>query len=153
MEKENIELSPEECTELKQFSKKGIHSIRLVNRAKIILALDISEGREAETQESIAKRIGVSRRTVNTVKSDFLAAQSVSSFLQRKKRETPPIEPKITGEVEARIIALACSEVPKGFAKWTLKLIAGKCVELQYIDSISHTSVRRVLKKTNLSPT
>ena len=153
MEKENIELSPEERTELQQFSTKGVHSVRLVNRAKIILALDTSDGREAETQESLAKRIGVSRRTVNTVKSDFLAAQSVTSFLQRKKRETPPIEPKITGEVEARIIALACGEVPQGHAKWTLKLIADKCVQLGYIDAISHTSVRRVLKKTNLSPT
>ena len=147
MEKENIELSPEERTELQQFSTKGVHSVRLVNRAKIILALDTSEGREAEIQKSLAERIGVNRRTVNTTKSDFLASPSVSAFLQRKKRETPPIEPKITGEVEARIIALACGEVPQGYAKWTLQLIADKCVQLGYIDAISHTSVRRVLKK------
>jgi len=153
MERKNIELSPDERKELKQFSTKGIHSVRLVNRGKIILALDTSEGRKAETQESIAKRIGVSRRTINTAKGDFLLSQSVSSFLQRKKRKTPPIEPKITGEVEALIIALACGEVPKGHAKWTLKLIADRCVQLRYIDAISHTSVRRVLKKQNLSLT
>jgi hypothetical protein len=149
MERKQIKLSTEERTELMRFSTTGVHSVRLVNRAKIILALDTSEGRKAETQESIRMRIGVCRRTVNDVKRDFLLANSVSEFLKRKKRATPPIEPKITGDIQAKIIALACSEVPPGYAKWTLQLIADKCVELRYIDSISHTSVGRVLKKTN----
>jgi transposase len=151
MERKDIVLSAEERVELKRFSTKGMRSVRLVNRAKIILAFDTSEGRKAETQESIAKRIGVSRQTVNNAKRDFLATQSVAMFLQREKRATPPVEPKITGDVEARIIALACSEVPAGYAKWTLQLIADKCVELQYISSISPSSVGCVLKKTNFS--
>jgi len=66
---------------------------------------------------------------------------------------TPPIEPKITGELEARIIALACSKAPPGYAKWTLRLLASKCVELQYADSLSHMTVNRLLKKRNLSLT
>jgi hypothetical protein len=149
MKRNVINLSTEERAELERFSTKGVRSVKLVNRAKIILALDISEGRKAETQESIAERLGISRQTITVSKRNFLAAQSVSEFLQRKKRKTPPTEPKITGDVEARIIALACSEVPAGYARWTLKLLADKSVELHIIDSISCSSVMRVLKKRN----
>jgi transposase len=152
MERKAIELSPEERSGLKQFSKKGIHSVRLVNRAKIILALDTSEGRKADTQETIAKRVGVCRQTVNDAKQAFLKAGNTAEFLQRKKRSTPPIEPKVTGELEARIIALACGKAPKGCARWTLQLLADKCVELHYVDTLSSMSVCRVLKKRNSNP-
>ena len=148
-----IELSGSERKALEQFSKTGIHSVRLVNRAKIILGLDESEGRKKETQTVIAERVGVSRQTINDAKNAFLAAESVDKFLQRKKRETPPVAPKMTGELEAHIIALACGEVPEGYAKWTLRLLADKCVELGYADSISPMTVSRVLKKRNLSHT
>jgi len=87
---------------------------------------------------------------VNDTKKAFIAAESICEFLQRKKRETPPVKPKITGEVEAHIIALACSPVP-GCAKWGVRLLADKCVELNYIDSISFKPVQRVLKKHSLS--
>ena len=151
MKKEQVVLTQEERKELEQFIKTGVRSVRLVNRAKIILALDTSEGRIAQKQEEISKNVGVSCQTVNDTKRDFLAAGSVSDFLKRKKRETPPVEPKITGELEARIIALACSEVPAGYAKWTLRLLAENCVELQYIDSMSHMSISRLLKKHSLN--
>jgi transposase len=144
-----IQLSKSERKELERFSRTGTRSVRLVNRAKIILSLDESEGRKKETQAEIADRIGVSRQTVYDAKKDYLGAQDVSKFLQRKKRETPPVMPKITGDVEARIIALACSEVPQGRAKWTLRLLADKSVELGYVDSLSHTTVSRLLKKRN----
>jgi hypothetical protein len=90
---------------------------------------------------------------VNEAKRDFLAAESVAVFLQRKKRDKPPVEPKITGEVEAKIIALACGKVPEGRARWTLQLLADKSVELKFIDSITDMSVHRLLKKHNLSLT
>lgn len=64
-----------------------------------------------------------------------------------KKRETPPVEPKVTGDVEAHIIALACGDPPKGYAKWTLRLLADRSVKLGYIESISHMQVGRILKK------
>lgn len=67
----------------------------------------------------------------------------------RKKRVKPPTEPKITGEVEAKIIALSCSEPPVGRARWALRMLADKAVELGYIESISHESVNHVPKKTN----
>ena len=153
MKKNQITLRAEQREELEHFSKTGTHNVRLVNRAKIILALDTSEGKKATKQIEIAQRLNVSRQTVNDAKRDFLAAESVSTFLQRKKRTTPPVAPKVTGELEARIIALACGAVPEGYAHWTLRLLADKCVELQYVDSLSHMTVMRILKKRNLSLT
>ena len=151
MRRKRIELKLRERAELEQFCNKGVHSVRLVKRAKIILALDQSGGRIAEKQEVLAARIGVSRQTIIDARDTFLALKSVTLFLQRKKRETPPVPAKMTGELEARIIALACSKVPKGYARWTLRLLAEKCVELQYSDTMSHMSISRLLKKTNLS--
>ena len=148
-----IELSTIERNELEKFTTTGKHSVKLVNRAKIILELNEADGRKPLTQEKIAEKIGVTRQTVNDAKQAFIAADSISAFLKRKKRETPPIKPKITGDVEAHIIALACSPVPEGYAKWGVRLLADKCVELNYIDSISFKSVHRVLKKHNLNRT
>lgn len=146
-----IKLDEKVRSELEKFTKTGTHSVRLVNRAKIILELDKANEHKMLTQAAIAEKIGVSTQAVYNVKKAFLAADSVSAFLQRKKRETPPRQPKITGEVEAHIIALACSPVPEGYAKWSLRLLADKSVELNYIDSISFKSVHRILKKHNLS--
>ena len=123
----------------------------LVRRAQIIMALDTSEGQSASRQEDIARIIGVSRQTVNDAKRDFLAAANIESFLRRKALEKPPVEPKITGEVEAKIVAIACSKPPEGKARWTLEMLADKTVELKILDSISQMSVCRTLKKHNLS--
>ena len=153
MKKSQIMLAKEDRQKLEQFSKTGVHSVKFVNRAKIILALDTSEGRKADKQNDIAQRLDVSRQTVNDVKRDFMAAENISAFLQRKKRITPPVKPKLTGELEARIIALSCSEVPQGYAKWTLQLLANKCVELNYVNALSHMTVSRLLKKHNLNLT
>jgi hypothetical protein len=137
--------------ELEKFTKTGRRSVKLVSRARIIFELDEANGRKPLTQEMIAERVGVSRQTINSAKQAFLKSDSITAFLQRKRRETPPVQPKITGGVEAHIIALACSPVPEGHAKWSLRLLAEKCVELNYIDSISFNSIRRVLKKRKLS--
>jgi len=153
MRKEQIKLTVKERAELEKFCAKGKRDVRLVKRAKIILALDTSGGRTPDRREVIAARIGVSRQAVNNIKRDFLALKNTAIFLQRKKRETPPVPAKVTGELEARIIALACSEAPKGYARWTLRLLADKCVELCYSDTMSHMTISRLLKKTNLSLT
>lgn len=151
MKKNEIILTAEQRNELKKFSKTGIHSAKIIKRAEIILLLDTSKNGKTVSFEEISKRLGVSVTTVSNVKMDFIAAENTNAFLQRKKRETPPIAPKITGDVEARIIALACSEAPAGHARWTVRLLADKSVELQIIDSISYKSVQRLLKKHSLS--
>ena len=153
MKKNEIKLTSEQRQELEQFCKKGVHNVRIVNRAKIILLLDTSENRKATSQEEIASQIGVSRQVVNNVRRDFQAANSVSAFLQRKKRKTPPVAPKVTGDIEARVIALACSKPPEGCARWTLRLLSDKSVELGVINSISYRTVGSLLKKHNLSLT
>jgi hypothetical protein len=153
MRKEQIKLTNEQREELEKFSNTGVHSARLIKRARIVLLLDTSQTGKPETFVEIVKRLEVSMQTINIVKSNFLSAASVTAFLQRKKRETPPVKPKVTGESEARIIALACSEVPKGYARWTVRLIAEKSVEMQLIESISRNTVHRLLKKHNLSLT
>jgi hypothetical protein len=150
MKKKRIELKVKERAELEKFCSKGVRNVKLVNRAKIILGLDQSGVRIPEKQEELAKRIGVSRQTIISARDTFLSLKNVPLFLQRKKRQTPPVPAKITGELEARIIALACSKAPQGYARWTLRLLADKCVELQYSDSMSHMSISRLLKKTNL---
>jgi len=153
MKKNEIKLTAEQRSEFERFSKTGVHSAKLIKRAEIILLLDTSESRKAITFEDISRRLDVSVTTITNVKKDFFEAESVNAFLQRKKRDTPPVEPKITGEVEARLIALACSEAPAGCARWTVRLIADKSVELQIVDSLSFKSVQRLLKKHNLSLT
>ena len=151
MERKFVRLTMKARAEMERFCTTGVHSVRLVNRAKIILALDTAGGRTVEPQASIAERVGVSRQAVNNARRDFLAVNNVTMFLQRKKRATPPVPPKITGETEARIIALACGKAPKGYARWTLRLLAEKCVQLHYSDSMSHMTISRLLKKHNLS--
>jgi len=151
MKKNRIELTAEQRDELERFSKTGVHSVRLVNRARIILLLDTSEGKEAVKFKDISQQLGVSMPTITKVRTEFSVAESVSTFLQRKKRESPPVAPKITGDVEAKIIALACNEPPKGCARWTLRLLSDKSVELGLIESVSYRTVGSLLKKHNLS--
>jgi len=153
MKKNEIKLTAEQRKELLKFSKTGTHSAKLIKRAEIILRLDTSESENAMTFGEISRQLDVSETTITKVKKDFFAAEDINAFLQRKKRNKPPVEPKITGEVEARIIALACGEVPAGSARWTVRLIAEKSVELQIVDSLSFKSVQRLLKKRNLSLT
>ena len=153
MKKNEIKLTVEQRKALQKFSKTGVNSAKLIKRAEIVLQLDTSESGKTVTFEEISRRLDVSVTTITNVKKAFLAAEDVKAFLQRKKRDTPPVEPKITGEVQARIIALACSEVPAGRARWTVRLIADKSVELQIVDSLSFKSVQRLLKKDNLSLT
>jgi hypothetical protein len=153
MESNAIYLSSEEREILTKFSRTGKRDVRLVNRAKVILALDRT-GKQGHLRIGrISESVGVSRQAVNDIRADYLSAENVTEFLKRKKRETPPVAPKITGEVEARIIALACSEPPKGYARWTLRLLAGKAVELGFVNSLSNVSVHSVLKKRSISLT
>jgi len=149
----NILLSESDREELKKFSTTGTHSVKLVNRAKIILALDTSQGRKKQTYKTITNHLNTSYQTIHDTKKSFLAAKNLTEFLQRKKRTTPPTPPKIIGETEAHIIALACTKPPEGYAKWTLRLLADKSVKLGYTDSLSHMSIKRLLKKQNLSLT
>ena len=102
------------------------------------------------TVSEILKAYHTTPTTVQTVRSSYYE-KGLEATINRKKRETPPVPAKVTGEVEAHVVALACSEPPEGYSKWTLRLLADKTVELGYIDSISHVTISTILKKMNLS--
>lgn len=153
MENNIIMLNEEQRKELGNYSKNGKHDVHLVKRAKVILALDRSNKKDHLRITRIAEQVGLSRQAIYDIRDDYLSASEVGEFLVRKKRETPPVPAKVTGDVEAHVIALACSEPPKGCARWTVRLLAEKSVELNYVDSLSHMTVERLLKKRNISLT
>ena len=153
MEKGVIYLSEEQRGELERCVKDRRNGVRMITRAAVILKIDRSNKKEHLRISRVIEETGVSKQGVYDIRASFLEAESVKAFLTRKKRETPPVPAKITGEVEAQIIALACSEPPAGYSKWSLKLLANKSVELGYVDSLSHMGVCRLLKKHNLSLT
>jgi len=151
MESNAIMLNEEQRAELTKYTRSGVHSVMEIRRAKAILSLDRTNKKEHLRVGRICEAVGLSRQGLNEIRKDFLESSSIEVFLKRKKRETPPNPPKITGEVEAHIIALACSEPPEGCARWTVRLLANKAVELSYVDSLSHTAVNQLLKKRNIS--
>lgn len=148
--KYHVRLSPEERNTLLDLVSKGSATAKAIMHANVLLAAD-ENGDERISEAEIAKRFHVNQQTVHAIRQRY-AENGLNAAVVRKKRETPPIEPKITGEVEAKIIALSCSAPPNGRSKWSLRLLADKAVELQYIDSISHEAVGRLLKKRTQAP-
>jgi transposase len=146
-----VYLSAEEREELEGIIKKGKHSAATIRRANILLDLDENNGNVGK-QEEIAKRFKTSTATIYNVSRQFVE-EGMQATLYRKKRETPPRQPIATGDVEARIIALACSQPPKGRSRWTLRLLEEKVVELQIVETISDNTIGRLLKKHRLSLT
>jgi len=144
-----VKLTSKERSDLERFCDTVGSSTRLARRAQLILALDSSDDRNPDRNAAIARRAGVSRQTLNTVRHDFLNAKDVPTFLQRKKRTTRSVAPKIDDKTEARIIELARGDPPEGHSRWSLRLLATKCVELRVCNSMSHTTISRLLKKQN----
>ena len=145
-----IELNETERKILMDIVKKGNSPARTIMRANILLASD--RGNKYMTVAEIAATFNTTPTTVHNVRTSYVN-RGLEATINRKKRETPPVPAKVTGDIEARIIALACGEPPEGYSRWSVRLIAEKCIELNYIDSISHMTVSRILKKTNLSLT
>lgn len=151
IQKYDVSLSATERKQLTKIVKSGNMPARTIMRANILLAVD-RNGKSPMTVQEAALAFNTSSTTVQKVRACY-AERGLDATLSRKKRDSPPVAAKVTGEVEARIIALACADPPKGYAKWTLRLLADRSVKLGYVDSISHTQVGRILKKTNLSLT
>jgi transposase len=129
---------------------KGSHTSQTFRAACILLNCDEDRYSEKVTNEQISKVLKVGMRTIYRIKKKFIE-EGFEAVLER--RPTVRIyEKKMDGDTEAKLITLCCSEPPKGFAKWSLRLLADKMVELKYVESITHVTVRSVLKKTNLSP-
>ena len=148
-----IWLSEEEQIYLKSFVKNGEHKAKEIIRARVLLMLDRTGKTDHVRYNRTAEYAGISVQAVYNMRDEYLANQDIDAYLTRKKREIPPVPAKVDGKVEAEIIALACSEVPEGHSRWTLRLLAEQAVKLDIIDSISYVRVRDILKKRNISLT
>ena len=143
-----VTLREEERKKLLEITKKGNHSSRKVIHALILLNADRGKYSDGfRTNESIAEYLQVGERMVDRIKKRFVE-DSLESALEDKPSERA-YKRKADGDLEARLIALSCSEAPEGFARWSLRMLADKMVELEYVESISHETIRRILKKTN----
>lgn len=146
-----IDLSTEERDLLHKIIKTGTLTARIIMRANILLSSDIHASQSHTTAE-IAEMLHTTKTTIQNVRKSY-AENGLGHAINRKKRSTPPVPAKVDGDVEAHIIALCCSQPPEGYARWSVRLLSDKCVELGLIESISHMTISRTLKKMNLSLT
>jgi hypothetical protein len=127
----------------------GTHPARMIMRARVLLALDGRDGSPAE-RVLVARRIGVTETTVRSVAERFVETDgNVEATITRKRRATPPVPSVITGDVEARLIALACSTPPPGRARWSLRLLEERVALIEELPDLDHSTIGRVLKKRN----
>jgi hypothetical protein len=148
-----VRLNVSDRAKLTKLVSSGSHPARMITRARVLLALDESQG-DAPDRHVVADRVGTSESTVYLVAKAFtIHGGLVEDVIGRKKRETPPVEPKITGDVEARVIALACSQPPPGRQRWTLRLLEKHVVLTEGIPPMDHSTIGRVLKRGRLSLT
>lgn len=148
MKKYKVTLTEEERSELKTLSSKGSHRSQKVLNALILLNCDESEFQDDRSiNEVVASVLQISMKKIDRVKKRFVE-EGFDIALNGRKGERIYAK-KADGDFEAHLVALSCSEPPEGFARWSLRLLADRVVELNYIDSISHETVRRVLKKRN----
>ena len=147
-----VTLTPEERQRLTRLLSAGKRAARTLTRARILLKADQAEGGPAWDDAGIARALDCGLRTVERVRRRFVE-RGLGAALARKRQDRPSRQRKFDGAQEARLIALACSEPPVGRARWTLKLLADKLVELEVFDGVSDETVRRVLKKTSSSRT
>jgi transposase len=147
----HVRLKKKERAKLLDIVSKGKTSAKGIMHANVLLSADENSSEPHKNEVEIANLFHVNQQTVHTIRQRY-SKGGLEAAINRKKRDTPPVEPKITGEVEAKIIALSCGSPPQGRSRWSLRLLADKAVELQYIDSISHEAVGRLLKKRTKAP-
>ena len=134
-----ITLSLKDQKFLEQLLSKGTSPARTIRRAQILLNSN-RKGKKQYTTEELADLLSTKKQTVSRVLKEYEV--SGIECIYRKKRKTPPVESKITGEVEAHVIAMACHNPPEGYCRWTLRLLSERMVQMNYIDKISHTASR-----------
>jgi len=147
MIKYKVTLSMEERQELMGVVSKGSHTSQEYRTAYILLNCDEGENGEKITGQQISRVLKVSARMIDRAKQRFIE-EGFEACLGRKPQSRTKAK-KADGELEAQLIALSCSKAPDGFARWSLRLLAEKVVELKYVESISHETIRKVLKKTS----
>ena len=148
MKKYIVRLSKEERKSLKSLISSGKGPARMFARARILLKADIGEDGPGWREDKISEAVDVTVQTVERVRNQ-LVEEGLEAVLRRRKYIQKVSRRKVDGDVEAHLIVLFCSKAPEGYSRWSLRLLAGKMVELGYIESISYEAVRRTLKKTS----
>ena len=147
-----VTLTQQERKELEALTRRGkTHARRFIN-ARALLLCDAGPDGPAWNVADISVALGVCSRAIEHLKKRFVEG-GFEAALERKQREKPPREVIFDGAFEARLVALACSDTPEEHRRWTVRLLADKAVELNIAESVSHMTVQRVLKKTNLNLT
>jgi transposase len=144
----SISLTDEQRSELTQLTRSGTVAARTLTRARVLLLADRSQG-ERRSNQSVAQATGLHHVTVGHLLHRFVG-EGLDATLYDKPR--PGKAPKVTGDIEAHLVMLACSDPPEGAARWTLRLLADRIVAQSDLDSLSHVTVGERLKKMNLSP-
>lgn len=147
MAKYKVTLTKDEREELMSIINKGKHTSQKYRNSYILLNCDQGEYSEKVTNAQISKVLKLGMRTIDRVKKRFVE-EGFEAVLERKLPDRE-YERKADGNLEAQLIALSCGDPPEGYARWSLRLLADKLIELKYVESISYETVRRTLKKTN----
>jgi len=148
--KYRVKLSQAQREILKELTSSGTIKVRVYKRARVLLLADEGHSDGSKSDKQIATQVDISIPTIQRVRRRFVE-EGLEVALNEKSR--PGARPKFRGRQRAAVTALACSEPPEGHARWSLRLLADKLVELEQVDSISHKTVGEILKKTNLSLT
>ena len=146
-----VRLSAEERDRLEALLRKGKSPAQQLLKARILLKADVSDGGEGWSDSRIVEAMETSPSMVYRVRKQ-LVEEGFEAVLSRKQRAMPAVARIFDGEREAKLIALACSKPPAGRARWTLRLLEEKVVELAIVDRASDSTIGRALKKTVLSP-
>ena len=147
MKKYIIRLSEEERVRLVALVSKGRAAARTRLHAQVLLKADVSAAGAGWTDRQMVEALGVSERTVEAIRQRCVE-EGLDAALERKPQCRPSRQPLLDGDKEARLVALCCGQVPTGQARWTLRLLADELVRLEIVESISHETVRKTLKKT-----
>lgn len=147
--KRPVTLSVQDREDLKRITTTGVHGASQIMRARVLLALDTSVG-TVDPKEVIAARLGVSGEMLRLVAKRFAdTGGDARATIARKQRPGPPVPSPVTGEVEARLIALACTQAPEGHTRWSLRLLEKHVALVDDIPDLDHSTIGRVLKKRN----
>ena len=150
MKKYTVTLTREERNSLKKIVSKGKHKSQKVINALILLGCDEGKFQEKRsTNEEISRVLKIGMRKIDRIKKRFI--EDGLEITLNGKKGSRLYAKKADGDFEAHLVALSCSDPPKGFTRWSLRLLADKVVELEYIDQVSHETIRQVLKKTKLN--
>lgn len=145
-----VRLKTEERALLVDLTQQGQAPAKALTHARILLKADCADGQEGWTDEAIREALDVSVATVERVRHRYVT-RGLQAAIARQARSRERSR-RLDGKQEAHLMALACSEPPAGHARWTLRLLADRLVRLEYVEEVSHETVRQTLKKTNSSP-